>query len=64
MGSLKANDFLFPTEGYNLTILLEDGNSLLYLSDKISNYLKTKPPVYYKVKVVSTLYYHIFPSPN
>jgi len=64
MGSLKANDFLFPTEGYNLTILLEDGNSLLYLSDKISNYLKTKPPVYYKVKVVSTFYYPIFPSPN
>lgn len=34
----KADDFLFPTSGYNMSLLVEDGNSIPFLISKLFNY--------------------------
>ena len=51
----KTNDFLFPTKGYSLSILLEDGNSIPYLFSKIGNY-NFNQTAYYKFILTSTFY--------
>ncbi|MFZ1291816.1 MAG: BamA/TamA family outer membrane protein [Melioribacteraceae bacterium] len=51
----KTNDLLFPTEGYSLYVLLEDGNSLPYLASKIGNY-NFNQSAYYKFVLTSTFY--------
>ena len=49
----KTDDLLFPTEGYSLTILAEDGNALPYIFSKIGNY-----------NFGQTAYYKLIKSPN
>lgn len=56
IGVNKTNDFLFPTKGYNLNLILEDGNFLPYLAGKAFNY-KIDIPVYYKALVKSAAYF-------
>ncbi|MBK7104328.1 MAG: BamA/TamA family outer membrane protein [Ignavibacteriae bacterium] len=51
----KTDDLLFPTKGYSLSILLEDGNSLPYLASKIGNY-NFNQSAYYKFVLTSTFY--------
>jgi len=51
----KTDDFLFPTKGYSLSFLLEDGNSFPYLFSKIGNY-NFNQPAYYKFVITSTFY--------
>ncbi len=51
----KTDDFLFPTKGYSLSILLEDGNSFPYLFSKIGNY-NFNQSAYYKFVFTSTFY--------
>ncbi|MBK7980472.1 MAG: BamA/TamA family outer membrane protein [Ignavibacteriae bacterium] len=51
----KTNDLLFPTEGYSLSALFEDGNSLPYLASMIGSYNFTQS-AYYKFVLTSTLY--------
>jgi outer membrane protein assembly factor BamA len=51
----KTDDFLFPTSGYSLSILAEDGNSLPYLINKISN-SSFNQTAYYKLVFTGTAY--------
>lgn len=51
----KSNDLLFPTEGYSLSLLAEDGNSIPYLLSEIGNY-KFNHAAYYKFVLTSTFY--------
>ena len=51
----KTDDFLFPTTGYSISILAEDGNSLPYLISSISN-SNFNQPVYYKIALTMTAY--------
>lgn len=55
----KTDDLLFPTEGYSLTILAEDGNALPYLFSKIGNY-NFGQTAYYKLVLTSTFYFPYF----
>ncbi len=52
----KTDDLLFPTEGYSLTILAEDGNALPYIFSKIGNY-NFGQTAYYKLVLTSTFYF-------
>ena len=54
----KANDFLFPTSGYNLSFTLEDGNSLAYLFSKITGF-NFNDPLYYRVLASSSVYFPV-----
>ncbi len=60
-GANKANDILFPTKGYSINLLLEDGNSIQYLLGKIWNYNLNRP-LFYKVYLSTTSYLDIFSS--
>ncbi|MBK8945138.1 MAG: BamA/TamA family outer membrane protein [Ignavibacteriae bacterium] len=51
----KTDDLLFPTKGYSLSMLLEDGNSLPYLASKIGSY-NFNQSAYYKFVLTSTFY--------
>jgi outer membrane protein assembly factor BamA len=55
----KTDDLLFPTEGYSLTILAEDGNALPYIFSKIGNY-NFGQTAYYKIVLTSTFYFPYF----
>jgi outer membrane protein insertion porin family len=47
MGANRTNNLLFPTRGYNLSLLLEHGNGFPYLISKISG-SEFNRPIYYK----------------
>lgn len=51
----KTDDFLFPTNGYSISILGEDGNSLPYLVSTITN-SDFNETSYNKVVITSTAY--------
>ncbi len=55
IGANKTNNMLFPTRGYTISILLEDGNTIPYLISKIGN-AKFNNPRYYKVVLNTTAY--------
>ncbi len=55
----KTNDFLFPTQGYNIALLLEDGNTIPFLISEIGSY-NFNSPIYYKVFLNSTAYLPIY----
>ncbi|MBL1212649.1 MAG: BamA/TamA family outer membrane protein [Ignavibacteriae bacterium] len=59
MGANKTDNLLFPTEGYRLSILLEDGNSIPFLASEIGKY-NFKDPVYYKVVVSTSLFLPVY----
>lgn len=52
----KTDDLLFPTEGYSLTILAEDGNAIPYIFSRIGNY-DFGQTSYYKLVLTSTFYF-------
>lgn len=54
----KTNDLLFPSEGYSITILAEDGNSIPYIFSRIGNY-NFNQSAYYKLVLTSTFYFPI-----
>jgi outer membrane protein insertion porin family len=58
VGANKTNDPLFPTRGYSLSLLMEEGNALAYLANKIDN-RNFDNPLYYKV-LVTTSYFPAF----
>ncbi len=59
MGANKTNNSLFPSRGYRLSILLEDGNSILYLASKIGKY-NYDDPVYYKMVFSTSLFLPVY----
>lgn len=61
LGANKSNNLLFPTRGYTLSLLLEDGNSLIYLADKISGN-NFNNPLYFKVLLSGTFYFPVYKS--
>ncbi|MBI9072270.1 MAG: BamA/TamA family outer membrane protein [Melioribacteraceae bacterium] len=56
IGVNKTNDFLFPTRGYNLNFIFEDGNLLHYLASEAFNSTMNRP-VYYKTLMKSAYYF-------
>ncbi len=52
----KTNDQTFPTSGYSISILAEDGNSFPYLISKILDY-NFNNSAYYKIVLTSTYYF-------
>ncbi len=61
LGANKSNDLLFPTEGYTLSLLLENGNSLSYLVNKIAG-SDFEDPLYVKALLTGTFYFPVFGS--
>jgi len=61
LGANKSNNFLFPTRGYTLSLLLEDGNSLIYLADKLSGKTFTSP-LYFKALLTTTFFPPVYSS--
>ena len=57
LGSNNTDDLLFPTRGYSLSLLLEDGNLLPYL---LTSFDETKQAAYYKIVLSSTMYLPFF----
>lgn len=55
----KTDGLLFPTRGYSLSLLTEDGNSIPLLVSKIGGYNFTHP-AYYKLVLTSTMYLPFF----
>ncbi len=53
LGSNNTDDLLFPTRGYSISMLLEDGNFLPYL---LTNFDETKQAAYYKIVLTTTMY--------
>lgn len=62
LAAIKSDDFLFPTKGYNLSFLLEDGNSIIYGLNEAFSFIHTDLPVYYKIQAISTFYFPIYPD--
>lgn len=52
----KTDDFLYPTSGYSLTFLAEDGNAIPLLISQIGNYT-FKQTAYYKLALTTTVYF-------
>lgn len=61
LGANKTNNLLFPTNGYSLSFLLEDANSIPYLFSKLTNTKFTRP-LFVKAVVTSSLYLPISES--
>jgi outer membrane protein insertion porin family len=61
VGANKTNDITFPTEGYALSLLLEDGNSIPFLFSKIFNVDFIKP-LYLKTVFTSSVYFPVYES--
>ncbi len=53
LGSNNTDDLLFPTRGYSISLLLEDGNLLPYL---LTSFDENKQAAYYKIVLTSTMY--------
>ncbi|MCB0729704.1 MAG: BamA/TamA family outer membrane protein [Ignavibacteriae bacterium] len=56
LGTNQTDDLLFPTEGYSISILVEDGNSIPLLLSSIGNY-NFNQTAYYKLVFNNTLYF-------
>jgi len=57
LSSNNTDDLLFPTRGYSISMLLEDGNLLPYL---LTSFDEQKQAAYYKVVLSSTIYLPFF----
>lgn len=55
----KTDNLIFPTRGYSISILAEDGNSIRYLFDKLTN-TKFDGPQYYKLIITSSYYFPVY----
>ncbi len=61
IGANKTNDVFFPTEGYALYLLLEDGNSIPFLFSKIFN-VDFQKPLFLKTVFTSSVYFPVYDS--
>jgi len=61
LGANKSNSLLYPTEGYTLSLLMENGNSLSFLANKIAG-IDFDDPLYIKGLLTTTAYFPIFSS--
>jgi len=61
LGANKSNSLLYPTEGYTISLLMESGNSLSYLANKIAG-KNFDAPLYIKGLLTTTAYFPIFSS--
>lgn len=61
--SSKTDNLLFPTRGYNLSILFEEANSIPYFISKLSG-SKQEDPSFYKALLTSAFYYSINKNEN
>lgn len=61
--SSKTDDLLFPTKGYNLSILFEEANSIPFFISKISG-SEQEDPSFYKALLTSAFYYAINQNKN
>ncbi len=61
LGANKTNDTFFPSNGYALSFLFEDGNSIPYLISKIfkSDFVR---PLFFKSVVTSSFYLPVYDS--
>jgi len=61
LSSNKTNDLMFPTKGYSLSLLIEEGNAISFLTGLVGrddpNY-----PLYYKVVGTATAFPDIYES--
>ncbi len=57
-GSSTVDDILFPTKGYNLSLLVEEANSIPYVISKISNG-KFDGSLFYKVQSTYSTYFSL-----
>ncbi len=55
----KTDDLLFPTKGYSLALIAEDGNSIPYAASKLGGY-NFNQPAYYKLVLTSSFYFPFF----
>lgn len=55
----KSNNALFPTDGYTLNLLLEDGNSIAYLVGK-TGLSQFDSPLYIKSTITGSIYFPVF----
>jgi len=60
-GSNHTDNFFFPTQGYNLSIILEDGNLVPYLFSKILGY-NEKSTGYFKTVFTGSAFQSLFNS--
>lgn len=61
--SSKTDNLLFPTRGYNISILFEEANSIPYFISKLSG-KKQESPSFYKALLTSAFYYSINKNEN
>lgn len=61
LGANKTNDFLFPTSGYYINLVVEDGNSLAYLFSRAIGQ-DINNPLYAKLLISSAFFPRVFYS--
>jgi outer membrane protein insertion porin family len=61
VGANRTNNLLFPTRGYSLNVLLQEGNSLSYLVNQISGNELTVP-MHYKIVFTSSAFLPLYNS--
>lgn len=61
IGANKTNDLFFPTRGYAISFLLEDGNSIPYLFSRISN-SEFNRPLFFKTVLTTSFYLPVYDS--
>ncbi|MBN2572087.1 MAG: BamA/TamA family outer membrane protein [Ignavibacteriales bacterium] len=57
----KTNNIIFPSRGYSLSLVAEEGNLVSYLASKIGSY-NFKNPLFFKVILSTTLFPSIYYS--
>ena len=55
LGANKTNDFLFPSRGYNLSLVVEDGNAMAFVASKVLGFVFSDP-LYYRA-IMNFSYY-------
>lgn len=63
LSAQKTNNLIFPTRGYAISILAEDGNSIRRLFDNLTK-TKFEGPQYYKIIFTSSFYLPVYTSPE
>lgn len=61
LGANKTNSILFPTGGYTLSFLLEEGNSLAYLFTSLGDF-NFNEPLFYKILTSASYYPPVYSS--
>ncbi|MGK9477698.1 BamA/OMP85 family outer membrane protein [Melioribacter sp. OK-6-Me] len=62
-GTNQTNDIFFPTEGYTLSLLLEEGNSIPYLISRTFGSSFDRP-LFFKTSLTSTFFIPVYNSPG